>query len=593
MSYISNATNGQFAKARENVSQTCQGWSRYPFPFVDTLYDHTTFLSLTKPIATFTTENYPIARVAVIGAGAGGMAAAYELLRAGIQPVVLEATDRIGGRTWSEYFQNQSYSAPPIWGEMGAMRVPTSQNLFWYYACQFGVQTGTFPDPGTVLTLLYYQNQPYWWNGDPTKPPGLFTQIQQDFQAFITPIAMKIMEPWQNGDQEQVQKIWQSDINQYRETSVYDMVREGIPGWGDQQLNAFSALGVGSGGFGTLYRVGSLELLRNVINEWEINQQLITGWQDQDGQFIPDGINGLTRMFYQQQIQWPNAQVISLKSSNAVQFNSKVTRIERGQTSQDLNVYWRDKVTNEDHMDTFAAVIVAVSTRSMEIDIGMSLPTGKDVTVGDENIRDAMRNLFHTGSSKMLIRTASKFWLDADKKPRADIPQTIQTDELPRGVYCLDYPHTDEGVVIVSYTWGDDSSKLSSLEPVPRFKKFRDVIAKLCPPFAEKLVPRHGERDILNVDWEATEHYYGAFKLQLPGQDHLVQESYYQFLSVLSESDPGVYLVGDSVSWSGGWVEGALQTGVNAACAVARRLGGSLADNSPLSQNPNLYDYTG
>ena len=105
-------------------------------------------------------------------------------------------------------------------------------------------------------------------------------------------------------------------------------------------------------------------------------------------------------------------------------------------------------------METFAAVIVAVSTRSMEIDIGMTLPTGPDVNIGNENIKNAVRNLFHTASSKMIIRTASKFWLDEQGKPRLDIPQTIQTDESPRGVYCLDYPHTNEGVVIVSYTWG-------------------------------------------------------------------------------------------------------------------------------------------
>jgi tryptophan 2-monooxygenase len=244
-------------------------------------------------------------------------------------------------------------------------------------------------------------------------------------------------------------------------------------------------------------------------------------------------------------------------------------------------------------MDTFAAVVVAVSTRSMEIDIGLSLPTGDDVNLGDADLKDAMRNLFHTGSSKMLIRTGTKFWLDQDGNQRPDIPQTIQTDELPRGVYCLNYPHTQQGVVIVSYTWGDDSTKLASVEPVRRFARFKEVLARICPPFADNLVPANGERDIFNVDWESAEHYYGAFKLQLPGQDRLVQDAYYQYLSVLKpESDPGVYLVGDSVSWSGGWVEGALQTGVNAACAVARRLGGSLAKGSPLKQNPKLYTYT-
>ena len=599
MPYINNIPRRRHVRKRA-INVIPASWS--PYPFVDTLYDHTKFLSSTQPIASFPAGPCPVAKVAVIGAGAGGMVAAYELLRAGIQPTIFEATDRIGGRTWSENFEPLSSGAPPIWAEMGAMRVPVSQKLFWYYARQFNVQTGTFPDPGVVPTLLSYENQLYQWQypGQPTSPvpPGPFTDIAIAFGKFITPFASKILEPWYNNngnpDWDKITAIWQGYIDRYREVSVYDMVRRGIRSWGDEQLNAFSALGVGSGGFGTLYRVGALELLRNVINEWEIDQRLIIGWGNEGQQKTLTGINGLTQMFHNQSVTWSNGQAVSLAGLNAVKFDSTVTRIERDPVSQHLKVYWTDKTTGQQSMATFAAVIVAVSTRSMEIDIGMTLPTGPDVDMGNEDIKNAMRNLFHTASSKMIIRTSSKFWLDEQGQPRPDIPQTIQTDELPRGVYCLDYDHTNEGVVIVSYTWGDDSSKISVVEPMERFRKFKEVLARICPPFAESLVPARGERDILNVDWEMSEHYYGAFKLQLPGQDHLVQAAYYQFLSALDPAtDPGVYLVGDSVSWSGGWVEGALQTGVNAACAVAKRLGGTLSANSPLSQNPKLYNYSG
>ncbi|MGB0120938.1 MAG: FAD-dependent oxidoreductase, partial [Solirubrobacterales bacterium] len=40
-------------------------------------------------------------RVVVIGAGLAGLVAADELLRAGWDVEVLEARDRVGGRTWS------------------------------------------------------------------------------------------------------------------------------------------------------------------------------------------------------------------------------------------------------------------------------------------------------------------------------------------------------------------------------------------------------------------------------------------------------------------------------------------------------------
>ncbi len=568
-----------------------------PYPYIDTLYDYTAYVNPEVPIAEYSKGERAVGEVAIIGAGAAGMTAAYELLRSGIRVTVLEATDRIGGRTWSQMFKRQR-NQPPLWAELGAMRVPLSNKLFWYYANQFGVKTGAFPDPGVASTLLYYENQPYPWKPK-EQPPGPFKQIQEDFGSFAGPFIEKVWTPWYNGGAEpdltQVAAAWQGYIDQYHNTSVYDAVLAGLPQWTNKEIDAFSALGVGSGGFvgaGTQYRVGNLELLRNMLNKWEYEQKLIVGWQGEDGKFIPDGINGLTHLMHGKRVPLPNGRSASLESLGLVKLNSSVTKIEREPQSRMLCVHWMDTLTHRRRSKRFAAVIVAVPTRAMEIDLGLTLPQGNGVDVGDQDVKNAMRTSYLIGSSKMLIRTKTKFWLDARGQPRPDIPQTIQTDELPRGIYCLDYPHTKQGVVIISYTWGDDSTKLTSVEPVARFQLFREIISRIHPAFGKLLVPANGAADILNVDWENTLHYYGAFKLQLPGQERLIHAAYYQFLSVLDPgADKGVYFAGDSVSWSGGWVEGALQTGLNAARAAAKHRGATLRDNSPLTQNPNLYKY--
>lgn len=589
MSHIPN-----IPAAHAQTSQSGQGiptdW--LPYPYIDNLYDYTAYVNTTTPIAALP-QGKNAGEVAIIGAGAGGMAAAYELLRAGINVTVFEATNRIGGRAWSKRFKRER-NTPPLWAEMGAMRVPPSQKLFWYYANQLGVKTGDFPDPGVAPTVLYYENQTYPWAPN-TNPPGPFAQIQQDFGGFVYSFMQKVWTPWYNNggapDLAQVAAAWQGYITQYHDTSVYDALLAGLPQWTDKQVNAFGALGVGSGGFGTLYRVSNLELLRNILNKWEYEQKLIVGWQGADGKFIPDGINGLTRLLYAKQVFQPNGKTLSLKSLDAVRLNSRVSRIERAGNSGALGVYWTDG-ENRRRSKRFAAVIVAVPTRSMEIDLGLTLPQGNAVDIGDEDTKNWMRTSYLIGSSKMVIRTKTKFWLDAGGQPRSNMPQTIQTDELPRGIYCLDYPHTKQGVVIISYTWGDDSTKLTSVKPAARFRLFRDIISRIHPAFGKQLVPANGEADILNVDWENMQHYYGAFKLQLPGQEPLVQSAYYQFLSALdAQADKGVYFAGDGVSWSGGWVEGALQTGINAACAAAYHLGASLGSNSPLTQNPKLYSY--
>jgi tryptophan 2-monooxygenase len=229
----------------------------------------------------------------------------------------------------------------------------------------------------------------------------------------------------------------------------------------------------------------------------------------------------------------------------------------------------------------FDAVVIATTTRSMQVDMGLTdPPAGTPVLTRGQNT--AIREMHLMNSSKLFVLTRSKFWKSAN------LPANIQTDGLVRGLYCLDYAGSNYGVVLISYTWGDDSTKYIAVkDPQQRLDILLNSLQAAVPKFVKALRPQILPQHTTLIDWQDEPSYYGAFKLNYPGQDPMNQALYYQFM----QSRNGIYLAGDSVGWCGGWIEGALQTGVNAAAAAAQQLGMRLYPNNPMTQNPTQYQY--
>lgn len=534
--------------------------------YIDTLYDYTAFLN-----GNTTTGVDRSKKVAIVGAGVAGMVAAYNLMQAGIVPDVYEAWGGIGGRTASVPFP----SNPKAFAELGAMRIPCGEEIFWHYYSKFNLpRTPDFPNPGKVNTQIYFQNTLYNWNPStsPT-PPGPFKKINNDWNNFLNPIVDKVFTPWQKGDLNTVKKVWQQYINTWKNVSFYAALVKGIPQWTTADLTMFGALGVGSGGFGPLYQVNFLEILRLILNRLETDLKMIPlGVTDFTKQFA--SYNGLKPKFF---------------------FKTAVKRITRFTSGPNngkivLDLQSRGKTDTVPSI-FYDAVIVATNAGPMEL-MGLTLPQpsasqpGVTVDVLQQNAKNAVRNLHIERSSKLFILTKDKFW----KK----IPgqwANIQTDELFFGMYTLDYPQIDNGVVLLSYTWADNSTRLLALNAQERLEHFKSIAEKVNPDFAKHLVPVT-PKDILMVDWQNTPFQNGAFKLNYPGQEPYCRDAYFQFQTAnYPRLDTGVYLAGDAVSWSGGWIEGALQTGINAATAVLKRFGGRFSMKSPLEQDAGMYQY--
>ena len=90
-------------------------------------------------------------------------------------------------------------------------------------------------------------------------------------------------------------------------------------------------------------------------------------------------------------------------------------------------------------------------------------------------------------------------------------------------------------------------------------------------------------KQAMSVDWHNEPHHRGAFKLVLPQQEQSNRDLVFQaFDPRIGHGMPKVVLAGDSVSFLGGWAEGAAQSSIHAIQAIIKSYGGTLPPDSPL-----------
>jgi tryptophan 2-monooxygenase len=381
------------------------------------------------------------------------------------------------------------------------------------------------------------------------------------------------------------------------------------PAWTFEDFDKFGALGIGAGGFGPVYPVGFTEIFRLMVNELESAQRFL-----QPSTTLKDGIRSLPRAF-QTQIQ---------RGQSKVYLQTTVDSIRR--VSSGGFEIWGftlggkfGPLSGPNGTKKFDRVIVATTTRAMELLLGLT-KFGPDALIASAPAKAIMRT--HIVSSNKVAALINNFWSYGTPKSQF---RCLQTDGLAHQVYTLDYtpagqsPHR-HGVCFISYVWEDDAVKYQSLsnglptdqasdkfgaanaflytyliESIKAIPSKNNEVAK----WAELLQPVNNDykNNVIFQEWQSSLFFSGAFKLSQPGQDPYVQDMFFDYQKAGTGNDTGVYLAGDCIAWTSGWVEGALTTALNAAAGVIVSLGGTLNPdqngNTPMSINSKRYNYFG
>ena len=497
--------------------------------------------------------------VAIIGAGMAGMTAAFELMKMGLKPVIYEAA-RIGGRLRSQKFEG----ADGIIAELGGMRFPVSSTGFFHYVDMLGLQSKPFPNPlspATPSTVIDLEGKTIYAEKTADLPP-MFKEIAADWAKALEEGAgfTELRQAVRERDTAKVKAIWNKLIPIWDDRSFYDFVATSYA-FADRPFlyrEIFGQVGFGTGGWDSDYPNSMLEILRVVATDCDEDQRLITGGVEQ----VP---RGLWRLSPQKMAHWPKGTTLEKLHDGATRPGA--SRIERA---------YGDKIAITDrwgHTKLFDACLVAV--QSWLLTTYMQC----EESLFSNKMWMALDRTRYMQSSKTFVMTDRPFWKEKDPQTGRDLMSMTLTDRLTRGTYLFDNGDDKPGVICLTYSWMSDAMKMLPLPVEKRVRLALDALKKIYPKLD---IEKHIIGDPITVSWEADPNFMGAFKGALPGHYRYNHRMYCHFRQEkMPPAERGIFMAGDDVSWTPGWVEGAVQTALNAVWGIMHHLGGECAPDNP------------
>ena len=499
------------------------------------------------------------AEVAIVGAGMAGMVAAYELMKLGLKPVIYEAA-RMGGRLRSQRFEGTRH----VVAELGGMRFPIAGTAFFHYVDLLGLQTRPFPNPLTQAagsTVVDLEGVSHFARSLADLPP-LFAEVAQAWAQALEQEARfsEIQNAIRTRDVPKLKRLWNALIPLWDDRTFYEFIVQSsaFSKLSFRHREVFGQVGFGTGGWDSDFPNSMLEIFRVVMTNCNEEQRLIVGGADQ----VPCG---LWRHAPAECAHWRKGTTLaSLHNGSTRAGVTAITRAPDGQL----------EVTDTGgNQCRYSAVLTTCQSWLLTTQIHC------EESLFSQKMWMALNRTSYMQASKTFVMVDRPFWKDIDPKTGREVMSMTLTDRLTRGTYLFDNGPDQPGVICLSYAWMGDALKMLPQPVEKRVKLALDALQKIYPDVD---IASHIVGDPVCVSWEADPHFLGAFKGALPGHYRYNYRMFGHFMQAQHlPQQQGIFIAGDDVSWTPAWVEGAVQTSLNAVWGILHHLGGSTPATNP------------
>jgi monoamine oxidase len=435
-----------------------------------------------------------------------GLVAGYELLRAGHDVTILEARQRVGGRirTMRESF------ADGLRAEAGAMRIPRAHTLTMAYVEKLGLKVSPFTmhNPQAYYHLSGQRHRIAEAEADPDRL-GFDVSggergktAAQLWEEALHPIADRLRN---EGD-----AAWPEIVAEYDQYSLHEFLQ--TKQWSEGAIEMFGLLMNQEGLMNTAF----LELLREEVGGYYTDLVQIDG--------------GMERL--------PYAFLAPL--ADRIHFGAKATAID--QTPDSVTVHFQTLADRTKVAGDYAILTVPFPVlRHIEALKPFSRAKQR-----------AIRQLHYDAATKVFLQCRRRFWEEND-----GIFGGATVTDLPiRNIY---YPEhggeTGRGVLLASYTWGEDARGWGALDPTDRIVQALENVARIHPQAFDAFEVG------VSKAWQDDPLASGAFALFNPGQQTLLYEH-------IIAPEGRFHFAGEHASLKHSWIQGAIESGLRAAFEI-------------------------